>query len=78
MTEAEHTTTSVNLKYPVAFGKEDMMWLVKDGVYERRTFWQWLFRRPRRLKLFKVKWDSLPYADPAKQDDEWARLNGER
>lgn len=33
---------------PVALHKGERFTIA--GVYERRTFWQWLFRRPRQLK----------------------------
>jgi len=28
--------------------------LTFEGVYERRTFWQWLRRAPRKLKIFRI------------------------
>lgn len=40
-----------------------------EGVYRRRTLWQWLLRRPRRLKNFIVTartGDMVEYAEYTK------------
>ena len=29
--------------------------LTIEGLYKRRTFWQWLFRRPKQPQTFKVR-----------------------
>lgn len=28
--------------------------LTVEGIYKRRTFWQWLFRRPKKPQTFTV------------------------
>lgn len=44
-------STSLNLHYMIVTVGDELTF---EGVYERQTFWQWITRQPRKLKIFKI------------------------